>query len=286
VGTKSKPLTKDEIARAFGDPAGGVPPILSPREFAAVLGLSVKTVYEWIAKGRLDGAFRKRGKHCLIWRDRADRRQPARRRQGRRGGPSLAEVDRILAALEEPDRTPVAVLAFTGMRSGELQRLKPDDVDLAGNFLHVVSRAGAETKTRQSREVPIHARLRPLLAALPRRARPWLFVAPPGRACTSGARPLNVKRLNERFLAALKVLGLPAGRAGGGYTLHSLRHAFETVAVNARIPQRVVDTWLGHTSDKSMAATYYRLSDEESQRFMREVPFGDGVPAADAGEEE
>ena len=31
----------------------------------------MKTVYEWIAKGRLDGAFRKRGKHILIWRDRA-----------------------------------------------------------------------------------------------------------------------------------------------------------------------------------------------------------------------
>lgn len=47
-----------------------VPPILSPRELADLLGLSVKTVYEWIARGRLDGAFRKRGKHVLIWRDR------------------------------------------------------------------------------------------------------------------------------------------------------------------------------------------------------------------------
>jgi excisionase family DNA binding protein len=47
-----------------------VPPILSPAQLAGLLNLSVKTVYEWIAKGRLDGAFRKRGKHVLIWRDR------------------------------------------------------------------------------------------------------------------------------------------------------------------------------------------------------------------------
>jgi len=44
--------------------------------------------------------------------------------------------------------------------------------------------------------------------------------------------------------------------------------------VNAGIPQRVIDTWLGHRSDKSMAAVYYRLRDEESQSFMAKVPFG------------
>jgi excisionase family DNA binding protein len=47
------------------------PAILAPAQLAQLLGLSVKTIYEWIAKGRLDGAFRKRGKHVLIWRDRA-----------------------------------------------------------------------------------------------------------------------------------------------------------------------------------------------------------------------
>jgi hypothetical protein len=45
-----------------------------------------------------------------------------------------------------------------------------------------------------------------------------------------------------------------------------------------------VDAWLGHSSDKSMAANYYKLTDEESQRFMDEVAFGTGMPAADAGE--
>ena len=68
--------------------------------------------------------------------------------------------------------------------------------------------------------------------------------------------------------------------------MHSLRHFFETFTVNEGIPQRVVDTWLGHRSDRSMAAVYYRLKDEDSQKFMAKVPFGTGLPAADAGEEE
>lgn len=55
----------------FGGAGDRYPPILSPAQLAELLGKSPKTIYHWIAKGRLDGAFRKRGKHCLIWRTRA-----------------------------------------------------------------------------------------------------------------------------------------------------------------------------------------------------------------------
>lgn len=66
--SRAKPLSDDEIRAAIPT---DTPPILSAQQLAVLLGLSVKTVYEWIARGRLDGAFRKRGKHNLIWRDRA-----------------------------------------------------------------------------------------------------------------------------------------------------------------------------------------------------------------------
>ena len=67
---RSTRLSDQEIRHAFSDGAAAeVPVILSPRQLADLLGLGVGTVYEWIAKGRLDGAFRKRGKHVLIWRD-------------------------------------------------------------------------------------------------------------------------------------------------------------------------------------------------------------------------
>ena len=63
-------LSRDEIARTFQGAVSDIPPILSPRQLAQLLNLSPKTVYLWIAKGRLDGTFRKRGKHVLLWRDR------------------------------------------------------------------------------------------------------------------------------------------------------------------------------------------------------------------------
>jgi hypothetical protein len=72
VGTRRRPLTKDEISHAFAGADGvTVPVILSPAKLAALLQMSPKTIYEWIARGYLDGTFRKRGKHILIWRDRA-----------------------------------------------------------------------------------------------------------------------------------------------------------------------------------------------------------------------
>lgn len=177
------------------------------------------------------------------------------------------------------------MLAFTGMRAGELERLRPEDVDLAKGWVHIRSREGAETKTRESRKVPIHARLRAVLATLPKTSRPWLFTAAPSRKFPEGGNHINVKRLNEQFKRLAARLGMPVGRESG-FVVHSLRHFFETFTVNAGIPQRAIDTWLGHRSDKSMAAHYYKLSDGESQSFMKKVPFSATAPATKTGRKE
>lgn len=189
-----------------------------------------------------------------------------------RGGPSLEQLTELLDRAPDARLEQFALLAFTGCRSGELQRLRVEDVDLKGGWIHIVSREGAETKTGHSRQVPIHSALRALLVKLPKRCGPWFFTSPPSKKYPSGDHWVSTKRLNEDFLKLLKLVGLPAGRAGG-YTLHSLRHSFETICVNAGIPQRVIDTWIGHRSDKSMASRYYKLSDAESQRFICEAPF-------------
>jgi hypothetical protein len=72
VSARTRPISRDDFARAFaGAEAERYPPVLSPAWLADLLGLPPKTIAEWIAKGRLDGAFRKRGKQVLIWHDRA-----------------------------------------------------------------------------------------------------------------------------------------------------------------------------------------------------------------------
>jgi len=65
-------VTREAIAAIFAKGGGQADqPIVSPKQLGAIVGVSRKTIYSWIGKGRLDGCFRKRGKHVLIWRDKA-----------------------------------------------------------------------------------------------------------------------------------------------------------------------------------------------------------------------
>lgn len=183
------------------------------------------------------------------------------------------EIISILTKCSGQRHVLIAVLALTGMRSGDLRRLRREDVDLEGGWFHIVSRAGAETKTRESRKVPIHPVLLPMLREQRAKSGDWFFSAAPSTRYPEGGRPIDAKKLNERFQVSARKANLPTGRNGGGFILHSLRHFFETFCVNSGIPQRVVDSWMGHRSDRSMASVYYHLSDEESQRFMGSLPF-------------
>lgn len=72
MASKRLNLSNDDFALPFaGEWGERFPPILSPALLAELLGLSIKTIYLWLQEGRFDGAYRKRGKRCLIWRDRA-----------------------------------------------------------------------------------------------------------------------------------------------------------------------------------------------------------------------
>ncbi len=52
----------------------------------------------------------------------------------------------------------LAVLAFTGMRSGELRNPQHDDVDWETGFIAIRSREGSETKSRQVERSPFTPR--------------------------------------------------------------------------------------------------------------------------------
>jgi excisionase family DNA binding protein len=66
-------LNIDQIAAAFSDEAMRkmFPPIMSPQQFADLLGVSRSSIYLWISQGLFAGAVTRIGKHRRIWRDRA-----------------------------------------------------------------------------------------------------------------------------------------------------------------------------------------------------------------------
>lgn len=191
---------------------------------------------------------------------------------------TLPQVNMILGGCTARRRAEIGTLAFTGMRAGELQGLRSDGVDRQSGWILIAGQVEGPTKTGQVRRVPIHPRLQKLLQAQPAGTGGWFCEAEPSSKYPAGGHPINTKRLCEYFKAVAARVGI------NGFTLHSLRHFFKTHAINHSVPERAVDLWLGH-SDGSVRGLYYHLTDEESKRFMDNLPLGEDFPPANTTEE-
>jgi len=230
------------------------------------IGLSAKTVYNECVIFKQFMKFCKSRK--LIQENPVAELRLNKPKPNKRKAPTQQEIVNILGAVSKEDKLLILLLATTGLRSGELQRLQNDDVDLLGNWIYIESRPGFPTKTGQSRKVPIHPVLRKALKEYkPLIQGKWFFSSNRGKQGW-----LNVKKLNERLQNTLIRIGLPAGRADG-HTIHSFRHFMESFGINHGVPQRAMDLWLGHTGGKSMSAVYYTMNDIESQDFMSRLEF-------------
>jgi integrase len=151
-----------------------------------------------------------------------------------------ALVQRILAALDQPDDLPQhgrrryrypwrAIVEFareTGLRKGELARLRREDV--RGDTLYVVSsRARGRTKSRRLRPLPLSSRAQALVAGLPKREDGFLFgpIGDPRAAFQTAARAVGLDRIWMhlwRHLFASRIAERGAGRheltAAGGWS--------------------------------------------------------------------
>lgn len=184
---------------------------------------------------------------------------------------TLEQVNQILTAAAGVRQIQYAILAFTGLRAGELQHLRPQDVDVKNGWIHVRAHGDWQPKTRRARKIPIHPRLSGYLAAILTTSKPYYFCAATSVKYPKGDHLINIKHLNEDFQAVARRLGFPTGRKNDGLVIHSLRHFFETQAVDSGVPQFVVDAWMGHVGHGTTGRIYYGLTDQKSQQYLRSV---------------
>jgi len=189
----------------------------------------------------------------------------------RRVAPHLYTAEQIDALLRQASILPhplraltyttlIALLAVTGLRTGEACQLDNDDVDLAAGVLTI--RAG---KLNKAREVPLHPTTSQALDTYRRRrdqlrpgpATPAFFVNTAGRRLNAHHVPVTFARLHT----AAGIQPVPGGRAP---RVHDLRHTFclttmlgwyrSNVDVRAQLP--LLSTYLGHVDPIS---TYWYL---------------------------
>lgn len=189
---------------------------------------------------------------------------------------TLEQVNLILREATPTRRTYFSLLAFTGMRSGELRNLLVEDVDLDHGWIYIVSRPGCETKTGQDWKAPVHPRLRKVLQKYKPNKSGWYFTAMASRKYPKGDHHIDPDDLNDDFKATLRRVDIPDGKKKGGFTLHSLRHFFKSHAIAQGVPREYVDDWQGHSPGRKTASdVYVHIQDEESQRWIQKIDFSE-----------
>jgi integrase len=170
---------------------------------------------------------------------------------------SREEADRFLEACKESQNLhfhAIILLALnTGMRRGEILRLRWEDVDFRRSRIQVVSREEGHTKNYESRTVPMNDLVTAALRKQPRRLdSPYVF-------CNVDGEPFA--DVDTSFATALRKSGLPHFR------FHDLRHTFASWLVMGGVDIRTVQELLGH-KDIRMTMRYAHLAPDHMRRAV------------------
>jgi len=164
------------------------------------------------------------------------------RAKGRDRVADPVEAAALLAALEH-DRALWATALYAGLRRGELQALRVEDIDLAAGIIHVRGNwdqcEGPITpKSGKGRKVPITAALRRYLAEH-LLALEWSDGLVFGRTPSEAFQPASVRNRADSAWEAAKLDRI---------TLHECRHTFASLMIAAGVGPKHLQAYLGHAT--------------------------------------
>lgn len=171
------------------------------------------------------------------------------------------ELDRILAAARrQPHQDVYRLLAWTGMRIGEVEHLTWNDIDMDNRVIKIQEKEGWKPKTGDARSVPMSSEVVELLGRQPHHCQ-WVFTFPADRY--GPVRQIRQRRLLDYLKRLLKKLGLPGH-------LHTFRHTFISLALTRGTPEATVREWVGHVDDE-MIRRYTHIASQESHAAMQRL---------------
>lgn len=145
------------------------------------------------------------------------------------------------------------LLISTGLRVGELVRLRPGDFDPDQGGLHVFGKG-----RRERRVFVVDAGLRRLIARLARRPGAASLLAPDCRAWTTEAVRRTLRRFAEEAGVERRV------------TPHMLRHSCATLLLEDGVDLRVLQRLLGH-EDIATTALYAHVGDSGLRKALEKA---------------
>lgn len=262
---------------------------------------SLRACWNWgVQSGKLQGAFPNRG----LKYPKANEKPPFQtweeiERPIARGGLTPAEEDdlwdclfltlpqiaELLAYVKEQTHVPFlypmfAFAAHTGARRSEILRARIDDLDFTGQTVLLREKKRSKEK-RTFRRVP----LSPFLLAV---LRDWLSIHPGGshlfcqaavvahsKTRRSAATPVTRDEAHDYFK---RTLAEGKWKVVRGW--HIFRHSFCSNCAAAGIDQRLIDAWVGHTTEEMRRRYRHLLPNQERQAIQ--TVFGPTPPPSPA----
>jgi len=175
------------------------------------------------------------------------------------------QVEDMLDRVEPGMREMIMVLAYTGIRFGELRELCWDDIDLKqGTHGFVTIRRGGaagRTKGKRSRQIPLHPDLAAMLRARPRTGE-RVFAA---RELGGHGDGLIVDTV---FLRKLKRLCVACKfTKPDQYKIHTFRHFFASMLARDNVSYKYALAFMGHRSS-DILDLYYKMYDKDAERAI------------------
>ena len=177
------------------------------------------------------------------------------------------EQKRLVSTLEQIPKRPsqndyrlqLLIELYGGLRMGEINALRPENIHLDKGYIHVTSTVSRgidcrpfikdTTKTYAgTRDVPISKTLRPVLV----KALAEMKNNPEGLIFYDYNKKsvIETSQVNSFFRRLTEKAGIPITGQ------HALRHTFATRCIEAGVPAIVLKKWLGHTDIHITLDTY------------------------------
>jgi integrase len=174
---------------------------------------------------------------------------------------TLEEIAGILQLVRDRSRWDVSIIlhtipAYTGMRRGELLRLRWCDIEFEQDGVIARSKKQSRQEVETKRRIDLHPELKAILLD-------WREKRPKGQyvVCDSGCLESLTPRLaNKRFWQPLRgtTWCLASRRNLFKIGFHTYRHSLASNLAAGGVDQRVIDEWMGHQTE-AMRKRYRHL---------------------------
>lgn len=149
-----------------------------------------------------------------------------------------------------------AIPAYTGMRRGEVMRLKWQDVDFDRDFIIARSRKQSRQSREVARQIDLHPELRAILLE-------WRARRPKGQLVVcrhEDLKQLDSNTANRYFYQPLLGTHWCLSRRKRYFKIgfHTYRHSFASNLAAASVDQRLIDEFMGHQTE-AMRKRYRHL---------------------------